>query len=334
MEGSTLNHHLQNSLWFEQQVIHLLIQVLEILIFIHSQGVIHCDITPNNLILRKSDRKCVLIDFGAIKRIQSSSNKSIVVGTPGYMAPEHQQGVPNDKSDIYSLGIIGIQALTRLKPQEIPIDPKTHEFVWRERAIASPALIEALSRMVRYSYTERLSAEEALRLLQNIIAASNTKETKVITPQQNQKRRFPWRYLIGSIVIVLAAIPSTITTPDSEVTPSPNESPEERQSDIQGISYAKLEELLANGNWKDAEQETNRIILQMFGRSDRSLAEQEITQIPCRDLRTIDTLWSQYSNGHFGLRVQKEVWESFQGQRNSWERTATVLVVRQDRFEG
>lgn len=59
---------LPNQRWNESQVIELLLEVLGILEFIHSQGVIHRDIKPDNIIRRQRDRKLVLVDFGAVKQ--------------------------------------------------------------------------------------------------------------------------------------------------------------------------------------------------------------------------------------------------------------------------
>lgn len=52
--------------WTEEQVINLLKEVLQILVFVHGQGVIHRDIKPANLMRRSGDGKIVLIDFGAV----------------------------------------------------------------------------------------------------------------------------------------------------------------------------------------------------------------------------------------------------------------------------
>ena len=59
--------------WPEAAVMQLMKDVLEVLAFVHQQGVIHRDIKPGNLIRRHSDGKIVLIDFGAIKQIEQVS---------------------------------------------------------------------------------------------------------------------------------------------------------------------------------------------------------------------------------------------------------------------
>lgn len=74
-------------------------------------------------------------------------------------------------------------------------------------------------------------------------------------------------------------------------------------------TYQKLEKLLANGDWKEADHETFRLMLEIANReSEGWLDIDSINNFPCEDLRTIDQLWIKYSNGHFGLSVQKNIW--------------------------
>ncbi len=160
--------------WSAEQVIELLQDGLEILAFVHSQGVIHRDVKPGNLIRRDSDRKLVLIDFGAVKNIEQTIAKgcedpaeySVPVFTSGYGASEQCLGQPRFSSDIYALGMIGIQALTGQRPSLIPHDPQTGELVWRDQTQVDGQLAAVLSQMTRYLFTARYpSATEALQAL-------------------------------------------------------------------------------------------------------------------------------------------------------------------------
>jgi len=73
--------------------------------------------------------------------------------------------------------------------------------------------------------------------------------------------------------------------------------------------YEKLEKLLANGQWKEADQETLRVMLQIASRETEGwLDMHSINNFPCEDLRKIDKLWVKYSNGRFGFSVQKNIW--------------------------
>lgn len=77
------------------------------------------------------------------------------------------------------------------------------------------------------------------------------------------------------------------------------------------IDYTRLRELLAAGQWKEADAETLAVMLKATGREqERYLDVESIKTFPCADLRTIDNLWVKYSNGRFGFSVQKRIWES------------------------
>ncbi|MEH2409252.1 serine/threonine-protein kinase [Nostoc sp.] len=165
-------------LWTESEVVEFLIDVLGILEFLHSQGVIHCDIKPENLIRRNSDRKLVLIDFGSIQSIDFGIGAElpiyrIPVTSLGYIPPEQFIGQTQPNSDIYALGMIAIQALTGLEPLQLKADPyaNDNEIFWRSKNTpVNDYLAAVLSQMIRYDYQNRFqSAGEVLRVLKQII---------------------------------------------------------------------------------------------------------------------------------------------------------------------
>ncbi len=159
----------------EFRVVAILQELLTILEFVHSHRVIHRDIKPNNIIRRRSDGKLVLIDFGAVKEISQIAEDdqrtgfTVGIGTQGYMPNEQCAGNPRFNSDIYAVGMIGIQALTGLSPSQLIQDKNTGEIPWKHRAQVSYALAEVLSKMVRYDFRHRYqSATEVLQALQGL----------------------------------------------------------------------------------------------------------------------------------------------------------------------
>ncbi|WP_414567603.1 protein kinase domain-containing protein [Nostoc sp. CCY 9925] len=164
------------SLWSESEVVKFLLDVLGILEFVHSQGVIHCDIKPENLIRRTVDGKLVLIDFGSIQSIDFGIGAElpihrIPVTSLGYIPPEQFIGETQPNSDIYALGMIAIQALTGLEPLQLKADPYTNEIIWRSpNTPVNDYLAAVLSQMIRYDYQDRFqSADEVLRVLKQMI---------------------------------------------------------------------------------------------------------------------------------------------------------------------
>jgi len=157
----------------EAQVLTLLQEILEVLAVVHEHGVIHRDIKLQN-IMRRQDGKIVLIDFGSVKEIKSLAtntegevNSTIVIGTPGYIPNEQANGKPRLSSDVYAVGMLGIQALTGVQPRKLPTDPADGEVVWRNLVNISNELANILTKMVRCNFKERYqTAAEALQALQ------------------------------------------------------------------------------------------------------------------------------------------------------------------------
>lgn len=98
-------------------------------------------------------------------------------------------------------------------------------------------------------------------------------------------------------------------------------------SSEKGIDYTRLRDLLAVKNWEEADQETYRVMIQAVGKKDGGwFTSNKLLNFPCTDLRTIDRLWVEYSNGHFGFSIQKEIYLSVGGKadgkfnREAWEK--------------
>lgn len=197
IEGHPLTVELPSGCgWSETKVIQLLEDLLTTLEFVHSQNVIHRDVKPANIIRRSQDKKLVLIDFGAVKQVRGDVQQTITqarsmnptaisIGTEGYMPSEQKTGIPYLSSDIYALGMIGIQALTGTEPIHLQIDPHSGA-VWQHKVQVSDQLAAVLNKMVRYYFGHRYqSATEALQALKDCMIQSPTAPLPALEPKTN-----------------------------------------------------------------------------------------------------------------------------------------------------
>lgn len=174
VEGPTYQSVLETRLrsgsrFSETEVIHLMQNVLPVLGYIHSVGVIHRDIAPDNLIMRNADGLPVLIDFGGVKQVATLVQQQIGndapttrLGKVGY-APEEQMesGVVAPNVDLYALAATALTLLTGESPQSL-YDPYHKTWRWREYISLSPNLERVLLRMLSPQPSDRYSSASAV----------------------------------------------------------------------------------------------------------------------------------------------------------------------------
>ena len=131
----------------EAEALEYLAQIASALEAIHAVGVLHRDLKPANIMLRNDGSLCV-IDFGLAK---ANANASVVeltgtreiFGTPYYMSPEQGHAEPIDeRSDLYSLGVIFYEMLTGQKPFK---GASAMEVIYKHKRADPPALAPRLS---------------------------------------------------------------------------------------------------------------------------------------------------------------------------------------------
>lgn len=194
----------------EAEVIKLLQDILEVLAFVHQQNVIHRDLNPRNIIRRRQDGKLFLIDFGAVKEIQSLITNAqeqfvttVIVGTPGYMPSEQASGHPQLSSDVYAVGAIAIQALTGILPSQLHKDNNTLELIWRDRVQVSPSLASIIDRMVSYHSNQRYPS--AVEALYAIASLNDTKQSRFAAQSISPTKKRSPSYKKAALFISLSA---------------------------------------------------------------------------------------------------------------------------------
>ncbi|MSQ52737.1 MAG: response regulator [Betaproteobacteria bacterium] len=182
INGKTLRQHLAQEASYEIREIGVIIgQVLDGIGHAHSEGVIHRDIKPGNIMIN-SDGRIKISDFG-IARIDSSHLTQVgeILGTPYYMAPEQFIGAAIDPpADLYSVGVIAYELLTGRKPfvgknyevmqqaiNELPANPS------QLNAVLSPLMDRVLQKALAKKPEDRFqSAREFAEAFREAIDAT------------------------------------------------------------------------------------------------------------------------------------------------------------------
>ena len=184
IEGELLSAELTpGAIWSQTQAFDFLVDLMEILKFIHGFKYIHLDINPHNIIRHHDNSKFYLIGYSCLKDLGSTwqnlpANDARNLNEPSYVPYEQEQNIPKLTSDIYAVGAIAIQALTGRYPLEK--DSYSYELKWRDEVKIDLKLVEIINRMVRPDYRNRYqSADEVLQALQAFaltqIPASNAR---------------------------------------------------------------------------------------------------------------------------------------------------------------
>ena len=208
------------------EVVLLLRQLLPVLAVLHSQDLIHGDLTPANLLRRERDGLPVLLDFGLVRGsvvASGAGGPATAVGpatagvTPGYGPPELVAGAPAEPwMDLYGLGVVVLVLLSGEEPAAL-LDPVSLAWRWPASLDAEPALAAALGRLLAEDPAQRFaSAGQALAAIQQLAMPESTgpvaraDRTVVLVPQP-----------LAEPAHSPAAVAATPTTP----APTPDASP-------------------------------------------------------------------------------------------------------------
>ena len=212
----------------EAEVTQLMLQILPVLEYIHDMGVIHRDISPDNLILRSKDGLPILIDFGGVKQIAASVASQFMasptaaglpemptrLGKAGY-APEEQmhRGIVAPHSDLYALAATVMVLLTGKEPNQL-IDPHSLGWNWRREVNLSPRLGSVLDKMLAPRPSARFfSAREVLQALMPQPAPVPYPATQPALPRHEATR---------AIAPPQVTVPLTPPSPPTVATPLPS----------------------------------------------------------------------------------------------------------------
>ena len=146
----------------------------------------------------------------------------------------------------------------------------------------------------------------------NIPSPSQPRQAEILSSKVARRR-----VLLGGTILALIFSAFLLNrTPR----PAPTDTVPTLISPKTGVDYTLLGDLLAEGKWKEADEETSRVMLQAANREKEGwLNPEDIDKFSCEDLRIIDQLWLASSKRKFGFSVQKEIYESLGGTRENVE---------------
>jgi serine/threonine protein kinase len=175
----------KNQVFSETEIIEWLKDLLPVLDYIHSQRIIHRDISPDNIMSPKEGNKPVLIDFGVVKQVVTEISRvapGSFVGKIGYSPPEQiNMGKCYPNSDLYSLAITALVLLTGKPPEDL-FDSYNDQWIWQDDLKLESNLTNIINKMIAKIPKDRYeSAAEVLEIL----SPSITSPTIISLPPNN-----------------------------------------------------------------------------------------------------------------------------------------------------
>lgn len=315
----------------EEEALSYIRQIGDALHYVHQQGFLHRDVKPANIMIRKQTMEAVLIDFGLARDFVQDREQTHTNSRTESYAPIEQYELRAKRgayTDVYALAaslyyiltlqlpfpaIFRQQGAALIHPQQHNPDishtvndaiVKGMEFLPENRPQSIPEWLDLLNAPIVTVASPRSSRSTQMRRSHQVIVNPvRAEQMEKATKYQNTGRSNP-----NISTITASSLDMTIQTTNED--------------DLQfisavGVDYRSLAQLLTEGKWQEADQQTGKLMLQAVQREASGwLDEVHIETFPCEDFRTLDQLWIKYSSGRFGFSVQKQIYRSLGGSNH------------------
>jgi serine/threonine-protein kinase len=228
IDGESIGQRVRsNGPFSESEVVSFLHQILPVLEYIHSKGIVHRDIKPENIMLRKPDDLPVLIDFGAVKEVVADQSTTIIIGSPGFMPIEQATGKPVFASDLYSLGFTAAFMLSGKRPRELNAGDNESFLSQEPFKTLDPVLLYVIGKSIRMLPSDRFqTANQMLAALKGdveptVLTEDTTLKPATTPPRLHERKRSSRRtvILLSLLFVTLIAAGALVTYRYTKQTP-------------------------------------------------------------------------------------------------------------------
>ena len=327
IDGTNLAEYLEdNGVLSEEKALPIIQQVGNALSFVHKQGFTHQDVKPQNIMLRTPPAPLAKGGEREISSLAKGGEISSPPLTKGGQGGQEGQG----GAVLIDFGLA--------RQATIPGKLRTNSNSGTE-CFAPLELLEKRAEFGAYTDVYSLGATLYVMLTGKLPFPSQVRKENIpLTPPKQHNNQISDRVnaaIIKGMELEPQNRPQSVQEWLDLVMPKKADT-ETRVVSAVGMDYINLRNLLAAGKWKEADGETERVMLKVAGVGEGWLESSSIDNFPCEDLRTIDQLWVKYSNGRFGFSVQKRIYQSLGGtreyDRKIWEALGDRVGWRVNRY--
>jgi peptidoglycan/xylan/chitin deacetylase (PgdA/CDA1 family) len=218
IEGESLSSLIEKEgVFSEGKVKEIFSRIVPVLNYIHSQGVIHGNLNPDNIIFEESTGLPVLIDFAGVKTTmgikvdpQGQKFNSLIPNSKGYIPSEQMAGKITYSSDLYALGLTAIYLLTGNHPHSFPVNKLTEEILWKNKDIKlSLNFANILDKAIKLNLSDRY--QNGKEIWHDLQAKVSSRQKLTYSPYQelfesNMKDKSPISFSPVAIATTIIAL--------------------------------------------------------------------------------------------------------------------------------